>query len=490
MSGLSGTGFSPLSLSDVKTEIESALKSTLGPSVNLVAPSLLATLIGIFAERESLLWAEAENVYNSQYPDTAYGAALDNVVALTGLTRLSATYTKQVEQYLFGQVGTLVPAGTKFSVKNNPLASLVTDQAVTLIAGLNCVQNISFSSMPTFGSFKLAYNSEVTSPLSFAVSASDIQNALNGLSSISTVNVTGTIASGLTLTFVGASGLQPQPILAVRESSLIDALTDVVTVIPTFQSQGVAQGIASLTATLTGSTIAPAQSITVINTPVAGLNSTLNVHDAVTGRNIETDGELRIRRQKTLQVAGNATPGAIRSKLLNLDNVTDVFIFENVTFLPDQVGRPPKSYEVIVAGGDVLAISNTIFESKPAGIQTVGNGQYVVKDSQGFNQLVNWSRPTLIPIYLEIDIVKGFDYPVNGDALVKQSVIDFGNALKISQSVIVTPQLICAFDEVPGIIGVTVKIGIAPGPTLSQNIQINTAQIASFDSSRIVVVSA
>lgn len=490
MSGLSGTGFSPLSLSDVKTEIESALKSNLGPSVNLVAPSLLATLIGIFAERESLLWAEAENVYNSQYPDTAYGNALDNVVALTGLSRLGSTFTRQAQQYLFGTSGTLVPAGTKVSVQGNPLAIFTTDLPVTLIAGSNCVQGISFSPTPASGSFKLAYNLEVTPPLSFAASASDIQNALNGLSSISTVTITGSIASGLTLTFGSASGLQPQPILAVRESSLIDGTSATVIVIPTFINVGQAQGIASLTSLTTGSVQAPSKSLTVINTPVAGLTSTINVTDAVTGRNIETDSELRLRRAKTLQVSGSATPDAIRSKLLNLDNVTDVFIFENVTFLIDQAGRPPKSYEAVVAGGDSQVISNTIFASKPAGILTYGSSQYSVKDSQGFNQLVNWSRPTLIQIYLEVDILKGFDYPSNGDALVKQALLGFGNSLKISQSVIVTPQLICAFDEVPGIVGVTVKIGTAPGPTLSQNIQIQTAQIASFDSSRIIVVSS
>lgn len=490
MSGLSATGFLPLSLSDIKTEIEGSLRSKLGPSINLVAPSLLATLIGIVAEREALLWSESENIYNSQYPDTAYGTALDNVVALTGLTRLNATATKQPVQYLFGVTGTIIPAGTLLSVLGNPLAVFTTDSAVTLTVGANCVQNISFSTVPTLGTFKLAYNTVLTSPLSFSVSASDIQNALNGLSFVNTVTVSGSFAAGFTVTFIGASGLQPQPILAVSETSLIDALLGAVTVTPSFINVGSAQGIVSLTATTSGATPAPARSITLINTPVAGFNSTLNQTDAVIGRNLELDFELRVRRSKTLQVAGNATIDAIRSKILNLPNVTDVFIFENITFLPDQAGRPPKCYETVVNGGDELTIAKTIWDSKPAGIKTYGSIQDLVIDSQGFSQYVNWSRPTLVPIYLEIDIVRGLDYPINGDALVKAAAIAFGNSLKIGQSVIIIPQLVCAFDEILGINGITIKIGTAAAPTLSQNIIISTAQIAVFDSSRITVVSA
>lgn len=490
MSGLSLTGFSPKTLNDIKTEIETSLRSNIGPSINLVAPSLLATLIGIVAEREALLWSEAENVYNSQYPDTANGNALDNVVALTGLTRLNATATKQPVQYLFGTVGTTVPSGTRFSVIGNPLAVFTTDSAVTLVIGSNSVQKISFTSVPTSGTFRLAYNTELTPPLSFAVTASDIQNALNGLSSISTVTVSGSFASGFTVTFVGISGLQPQPIIAVSGTSLIDTLFDVVTVTPTFLNIGSAQGIASLTAITSGAIPASARSVTVINTPVAGLNSTLNQQDAIIGRNLEIDSDLRIRRAKTLQVAGNATADAIRSKLLNIPNVTDAFIFQNETFLTDQAGRPPKCYEAVVNGGDEQTIASTIWSSKPAGILTYGSIQDTIIDSQKFTQYVHWSRPTQVPIYIEIDIVKGFEYPANGDFLVMQSVVAFGLSLKIGQTVIVAPQLICSFDEVIGINGVTIKIGIAPAPTLSQNIAITTAQIAVFDSSRITVVSS
>jgi uncharacterized phage protein gp47/JayE len=489
MSGLSTTGFVPESLSDVQTAVQNTLVSQLGPEFNLVAPSLAATIVGIVAERLSLLWSAAEDVYNSQYPDTASGTSLDNVVALTGITRLAATQTKYSSLLLFGTAGTTVPQGTLVSVQNNPTAIFSTDTAATLGAGTNCVQTITFGSAPVAGQFTLEFGNQFLPPLSFAASAQNLQDAMNGLLGVTGVTVTGSTATAFVVTFAGASGKQPQSLLSVSANSLTNSSASPVTITPVMTTTGVAQASVSITATSTGATPAPARSITVINTPVSGLNSIINQTDAVIGRAIETDAELRIRRANSLQVAGSGTPDAIRSKLLSESGVTDVFVFENITLLPDLAGRPPKSYEVVVNGGVDQTITQTVWDTKPAGIETVGSITGTATDTAGNSQTVKWSRPTVIPIYLELDITTDYTYPTDGDAQVVAAILAFGATLKISQSIIVSPQLICALDAITGITGITVKIGTAPSPTLPNNIIIQTAQIAQFDSSRIVVVS-
>lgn len=487
MSGLSLTGFQPKLLADVKTEIENSLLSQLGPSINLVAPGLLAVLVGIIAERESLIWSLAEDVYNSQYPDTASGVSLDNVAAITGINRLAATPTTLTELFLFGTVGTVVPAGTQFAVQGNPTSILTTNTQATLLAGTDCVQLIAFGTTPVSGLFTLSFRNETLPPVSFAVTAANLQALLNGLNSLSQVTVTGDTTAGFTVHFSGVNGKQPQPLLALVSSSLTDSSSALVTVTPSIQTAGVAQASVALTATATGPLQAPARSVVNIVTPVSGLNAALNQIDAVPGRSIETDADLRIRRATTLQVAGAGTPDAIRSKMLSVTGVTDVFVFENITLIPDLAGRPPKSYEVVVAGGADQKITQTIWDTKPAGIQTLGTTTGTAIDRSGNAQPVRWSRPTLIAIYLSLDISRDFSFPSNGAQQIVNAILAFGQGLKISQSVIVYPQLVCALDEILGITNVAVRIGTGPNPTLNNNVIIQTAQIANFDSSRITV---
>ena len=77
---------------------------------------------------------------------------------------------------------------------------------------------------------------------------------------------------------------------------------------------------------------APANSLNEIVTPVPGWNSVNNIQAGSTGRNEETDSELRIRRALSLRLGGAATVESIRARLLQqVQGVTSVLIFENVT---------------------------------------------------------------------------------------------------------------------------------------------------------------
>jgi uncharacterized phage protein gp47/JayE len=115
--GISSTGFSRPRLIDIQTAIQQTLQATFGQGINLSAESIFGQLVGIFSEREDLLWQGLQDVYNSQYPDTAFGVSLDNVAALTGTQRLAAK-PAFVALTLTGAVGTIIPAGSLVSVPN------------------------------------------------------------------------------------------------------------------------------------------------------------------------------------------------------------------------------------------------------------------------------------------------------------------------------------------------------------------------------------
>lgn len=487
MAGLTATGFEKLLLAQIKEEIEASLRASLGASINTIAPSTFSQIIGIYAEREALLWELAEEVYNSQYPDTADGVPLDNVVSINGITRLGATKSTQDGQILFGTIGTIVPAGTIFSVLGNPLARFLTDApSAALIAGTDEVQTLTFGLVPDAGSFKFMYKDQLTASITFAAAAIDVQNALNALSGLSGVTVTGSFTLGFVITFAGADGKQNQPMLTVTNNTLLQGVNTVsTTVVQT--TPGVPQATVTLTAESTGPTQALAGTLTVIETPVVGLTSTLNMEDANRGRAVETDNELRIRRENSIEIAGVATPDAIRAKLLEIEGVTTAIVFENTAFIEID-GRPPKSYEALVVGGLDQDITQKIWETKPAGILPFGNQTGTAVDSQGQDQIVQWSRANEVPIYVIVERQVNFLYPPDGDDRIEQAILDFGAALTIGEDVIVMPQLICAIADIPGIVDVVIKVGIAPAPTLSDNIPIDNDELATFDSANISVV--
>jgi hypothetical protein len=90
-------------------------------------------------------------------------------------------------------------------------------------------------------------------------------------------------------------------------------------------------------------------------------------------------------------------------------DVLQAFVIENETDVTDGFGRPPHSFEVIVVGGDDQEIGQTIFDTKPIGINTYrvpgADGRTVqVTDSQGTVHDINFSRGNDIRMYTIIDV--------------------------------------------------------------------------------------
>lgn len=113
--GLTATGFSAPTYSDIKAEIEASLQGVFGTSIDLSPQGVFGQIVGIFAERESAIWDAAQEVYAGFDPDEATGSALDALAALTGTIREGATHST-VTATITGTAGTTVPAGTLFSV--------------------------------------------------------------------------------------------------------------------------------------------------------------------------------------------------------------------------------------------------------------------------------------------------------------------------------------------------------------------------------------
>jgi len=493
--GVTATGFILKTLAVIKDEVDEAIKSTLGNYVNTLPQGILGQLKGIFSERESLIWELMEDVYYSPYPNDSSGTSLDKAAAITGLTRLPALESTIVDQALFGTATTVIPAGTVFSVDGNSAATFETDEDATLIAGTDEVQTITFSATPDSGAFTLTLGTETTASIAFGDDAAAFQVALRALDALSEVTVSGSFAAGFVVTFAGADGKQPQLALTEDANTLKNGIT-AVTITVTETTPGVYQATVNCTALDTGPTVANSKTLTVIDNPVSGLTSVFNPTDAVVGRDIETDAEFKIRRNNRLQISKAGPLEAVLANILDLNDDEDevelesVKVFENITNVVDAAGRPAKSIEVYVyqAGGVTTRdqeIADAIWEAKSGGIETHGDESNTVTDSQGYEHTIKFSRPTEIDIYLILDLTVDSDYPADGDTVVAAAIATWGNALGVGVNVIVYPQLMAQLSSaVDGITDVTVKIGVAPAPTLDDNITIDDGSVADVELSR------
>src|SRR4051812_46746033 len=112
MSGVTDEGFEAETVDTIKTAIENELKNAFGTSFNVRPTSVAGIIIGIVAQKLADLQDEAEAIYGSQYPETAFGSSLDQLSALTGVQRLPATRSL-VTCGITGTPGTPIPVGSR-----------------------------------------------------------------------------------------------------------------------------------------------------------------------------------------------------------------------------------------------------------------------------------------------------------------------------------------------------------------------------------------
>jgi len=226
--------------------------------------------------------------------------------------------------------------------------------------------------------------------------------------------------------------------------------------------------------------------ITLVN-PIAGVTSITNANPTIDGQDEETDPQLRSRYYQTLQISGKSTVDAIRSDILSVSGVRAVTLIENDT--DAIVGSiPPHHFESIIDGGSDTAVAEAILSSKAFGIGTYGTISVIVQDSAGVYRTINFSRPVIVDIWVNVDITKDLNYPVDGDTQIQTLIVDFINALIIGSSVIVS-KLSSETFKVAGVIDSHVEVSIDGIIFNTNNIIIGSGEKAQTNSIKVVVVS-
>jgi uncharacterized phage protein gp47/JayE len=236
--------------------------------------------------------------------------------------------------------------------------------------------------------------------------------------------------------------------------------------------------------------------IEIVN-PNPNVTSVTNPSAATGGREKETDPEFRERFQLSVSGGGASTVDSIRGALLRVQGVRAATIIENNTLSTDLAGRPGKSFQAYVLGGDADEIAQSILGTKAAGIESYGEVSRTVADLSGSQHIIKFSYAEEVAIHINVDITRNDQYPADGDAQIRSAIIRYigGEAadgslysgLGMGNDVIYT-KLISAIFKVEGVEDVSLEAATTGGYS-SENIVVLSNQVAQVVHTDIEVVS-
>ena len=189
------------------------------------------------------------------------------------------------------------------------------------------------------------------------------------------------------------------------------------------------------TAEEVGDIEASPNTITQIVTPTLGWQSVNNPNQAVVGVAVETDAQLRTRQARSTELASVSLWEGIIASLLNLEGVTRVSGVKNDEDATSDEGVPGHTVAMIVDGGDVDEIGKTIFLKKGEGVGTFGTTQTTYIDTYGFPNVIKFSRPTIVNVYVTLNITPASTYLSTAADEIKSRIADYINSLAIGEDV-------------------------------------------------------
>jgi len=212
-------------------------------------------------------------------------------------------------------------------------------------------------------------------------------------------------------------------------------------------------------------------SITEINTPLAGVEEVNNPVEGYGGREVESDYELR-KRYKEGSGVGGASAVSIQAVLNEIDSVISAVVNENCEdFEVD--GMPPHCLHAVINGGTDSEIVDVFMKYKSGGIKTIGEKHASIIDIMGVERTFYWDNPDYVNIYVLINIITNEKWDSSYIDEVKKRVIEvIGGSFKdqtykgegVSKDVY-RWKILANMDEFEGIENIEVFVGKTEMPT-------------------------
>lgn len=469
---LTENGFDRPRLPEIKTTYDGLFTDALGP-LNTNPDAVIGQIIGIFSAALDDANEALQDVYDSMYPATATGTSLDGAVSYVGLSRLPATETI-VTAAAYGTEGTVIPAGS--AARTNTMLYFSTSDVVISRASALDV-NIEVGTLTNSASYQIvAGGVSVTYVSDSSATAAEI---LNGLAALFPDQFIASVNNDV-LRLRSTDGATPFALTVDTKLTITRRSSPIV-----FRAE------------TTGADVVPVGALTAIESAIAGWNELYNLAAGDTGRDVESDVDLRDRHAEAINSVGSATVEAIRSRVLsNVDGVTSCRIYENRSSIPVD-GIPAHAFESIIQGGNSQDIAEELWLRKPAGIETHGNVSVDIADSNGDSHAVKFSRPVTVYGWARVTVNAlntEESLPDTAVAGIKQAVVDYASAnFGIGDDIITQRFYGAIYTAISGIGQITVETDITAldtdSPTYSTaNITISRVDLPVFAIDRVTVV--
>lgn len=326
--------------------------------------------------------------------------------------------------------------------------------------------------------------------------------------------ITGTIRNGATASrFSGSKSL----VLGLDAGVLVpggtskvhvtDDPTIVFTILEDVENTGGSPStfLAKATCDTLGPIPAVSGTVTSILTPITGWTTVNNPFDAVLGNAIESDTELRLRREREIRQAGSSSTAAVAADLLALEDDTEdnpiisVVVLENTGDIVDANGLPAHSFEAVIWDGAAAAADNddvaeVIHQNRSAGIASYGNTNGTALDGS----TERFSRATQRPVEI-ISMILKYRAGYVGDDVVKLAIVAAAETYQEPVRVFANDDrgevpFSYYFHVVMGLAGVAkisqIQWRLSGGPTKSNaDLEPEVREIATFDTSAITISS-
>ena len=480
MAGLSSVGLEIRRLPDVLEANQATARDIFsdlvpaGDEVDVGPNGTLGRMIGVVAPAEAALWEAIQQIYDSFNPATAQGVALDNIVALSGISRLGARATT-AQVLLSGTVGTLITSSAKVSSSTTRrIFSILSPVALTAQGASGA--GVGVVVVNDSEDYTVSYTSDGVNFIDITINSGIGATEASILAAIKAQfdsSVGGVFSTQVVDELVFANKLDPFQIVTFTTSENLS--------IQKVSKLGVA------VSDTIGTLGQPAGTIDSISIPIPGWDSVTNPLPAVPGRFLETDEELRERFRNSKFVQASNIIESLVDALNNVDGVTDVIVYENDTDTTNILGVPAHSFMPIVLGGLNTTIAEAIWQNKPTGIMSFGDTTVAILDSQGLSHNVSFRRPTEVPIYVSVEITDIGGMPGDAPAQIAQRILNSANATYLVGDDVIYSRFYTPVNEVPGHAVNSLTIGTAPAPIGTSNIVIDFDEVPTFSLDNIVV---
>jgi uncharacterized phage protein gp47/JayE len=474
--GVTDKGFVIKPFEVILKEEKDDFRTAFGNDIDLSDTSIEGVYVRNQALKRTQLWEQLGKLYAIGDTDDSFGVYLDRLVNYVNVERLAATAT-QVYECLWAKEGTEIPMGHLLRLTSGQtfrIAGAATVSRSTLLGFILVVKEAEVGHV-----YQLQINTAIITYA--AINGDDKAKIQNG------------IAAAIEAAFPGVfemrevdDGLSVHSKIGLEAFSM--ASSDVNLEFPFLGFYAV------YTATKTGAIIVSIGTLNEIVSKVNGLDSAVNYSSGITGRAMESDTELRMGLG-TRQKQATANEVAIQNEILKVSGVEYARVYSNRDII-EVDGRPPKSYEAVIVGGDEQAIAELIFEKGPAGVQAFGNIVKEVVDSEGFHWDIGFSRPVNKYIWIKVDYSRNSeeDLPMNVVSEIQDNIIVWSHtALNVGVDLIYQKMFRPVYN-VQGIGFAAIKVAVTTDLTpptedeyQSENAEISEVEIAVLDRTRIIV---